>query len=182
MEALQIHREKCRLPRHLHRQRGSPPAAGHPPRRPRRQVTLHATEWQAIQDWPLSLCSLNDALLLHPPFAFTESRLRWSGGSPRRASGFECRFGPVASSQSRWWSGQTALCLSSGKVRTPVEGDTLWIATLLNMVFVLDGPKDTSPEDTLEKTYAPSLKTLEEEVMEKMGIQENRKHQRSYWY
>ncbi|XP_039976885.1 probable 39S ribosomal protein L24, mitochondrial [Xiphias gladius] len=45
-----------------------------------------------------------------------------------------------------------------------------------------DGPKDTSPEDTLEKTYVPSLKTLEEEVMEKLGIQENRHHRRSYWY
>lgn len=45
-----------------------------------------------------------------------------------------------------------------------------------------DGPKDTSPEDALEKTYVPSLKTLEEEVMEKMGIQEHRRHQRSYWY
>ncbi|XP_072226876.1 large ribosomal subunit protein uL24m [Leuresthes tenuis] len=45
-----------------------------------------------------------------------------------------------------------------------------------------DGPKDTSPEDTLEKTYVPSLKTLEEEVMEKLGIQENSRHQRSYWY
>lgn len=45
-----------------------------------------------------------------------------------------------------------------------------------------DGPKDTSPEDTLENTYVPSLKTLEEEVMEKMGIQENRRPRRSYWY
>uniref|UniRef100_UPI0037E7209F large ribosomal subunit protein uL24m n=1 Tax=Semicossyphus pulcher TaxID=241346 RepID=UPI0037E7209F len=45
-----------------------------------------------------------------------------------------------------------------------------------------DGPKDTSPEDTLEKTYVPSLKTLEEEVMEKLGIQETRRHQTSYWY
>ncbi|XP_076609912.1 large ribosomal subunit protein uL24m [Chaetodon auriga] len=45
-----------------------------------------------------------------------------------------------------------------------------------------DGPKDTSPEDALGKTYVPSLKTLEEEVMEKMGIQENRRHRRSYWY
>ncbi|KAG7240976.1 hypothetical protein INR49_026154 [Caranx melampygus] len=43
-------------------------------------------------------------------------------------------------------------------------------------------PQDTSPEDTLEKTYVPSLKTLEEEVMEKLGIQENRRHQTSYWY
>ncbi|KAM4630301.1 large ribosomal subunit protein uL24m isoform 1-T2 [Polymixia lowei] len=45
-----------------------------------------------------------------------------------------------------------------------------------------DGPKDTSPEDTLDKTYVPSLKTLEEEVMEKLSIQENRRPQTSYWY
>ena len=45
-----------------------------------------------------------------------------------------------------------------------------------------DGPKDTSPDDTLEKTYVPSLKTLEEEVMEKLGIQEQRRPRTSYWY
>ncbi|XP_028316998.1 large ribosomal subunit protein uL24m [Gouania willdenowi] len=45
-----------------------------------------------------------------------------------------------------------------------------------------DGPKDTSPEDALEKTYQPSLKTLQEEVMEKLGIQEDRRHRTSYWY
>ena len=45
-----------------------------------------------------------------------------------------------------------------------------------------DGPKDTSPDDTLEKTYVPSLKTLEEEVMEKLGIQEKRRPRTSYWY
>uniref|UniRef100_A0A3Q3J0D9 Large ribosomal subunit protein uL24m n=1 Tax=Monopterus albus TaxID=43700 RepID=A0A3Q3J0D9_MONAL len=45
-----------------------------------------------------------------------------------------------------------------------------------------DGPKDTSPEDTVEKTFTPSLKTLEEEVMEKLGIQENRRQRKSYWY
>lgn len=45
-----------------------------------------------------------------------------------------------------------------------------------------DGPKDTSPEDALENTYVPSLKTLEEEVMEKLCIQETRRHRRSYWY
>lgn len=52
----------------------------------------------------------------------------------------------------------------------------------VNFSAISDGPKDTSPEDTLERTYAPSLKTLEEEVMEKLGIQENRRHRRSYWY
>lgn len=45
-----------------------------------------------------------------------------------------------------------------------------------------DGPKYTSPEDALERTYVPSLKTLEEDVMEKLGIQENRRHRTSYWY
>ncbi|XP_062865332.1 large ribosomal subunit protein uL24m [Trichomycterus rosablanca] len=45
-----------------------------------------------------------------------------------------------------------------------------------------DGPKDTSPDDTLERTYTPSLKTLEEEVMEKLHIQEARRPRRSFWY
>lgn len=46
----------------------------------------------------------------------------------------------------------------------------------------IDGPKDTSVEDALERTYVPSLKTLEEEVMEAMGIQESRRHKKVYWY
>lgn len=47
---------------------------------------------------------------------------------------------------------------------------------------VTDGPKDTAPDDALQKTYTPSLKTLEEEVMEKMNIQEDRRPRKSYWY
>ncbi|KAL4629540.1 putative 39S ribosomal protein L24, mitochondrial precursor [Arapaima gigas] len=45
-----------------------------------------------------------------------------------------------------------------------------------------DGSKDTSPEDTLEKTYKPTLKTLEEEVMEKLGVVETRRARKSFWY
>ncbi|XP_030620736.1 large ribosomal subunit protein uL24m [Chanos chanos] len=45
-----------------------------------------------------------------------------------------------------------------------------------------DGPKDTTPEDCLEKTYTLSLKTLEEEIMEKMNIEEPRRARKSYWY
>ncbi|XP_078392810.1 large ribosomal subunit protein uL24m, partial [Cetorhinus maximus] len=45
-----------------------------------------------------------------------------------------------------------------------------------------DGPKDTSVEDALENSYTPALKTFEEEVMEKMGINENCLPRRSYWY
>lgn len=49
-------------------------------------------------------------------------------------------------------------------------------------LYLADGPKDTSPDDALQKTYMPSLKTLEEEVMEKLNIQEDRKPRKSYWY
>ncbi|NXK98008.1 RM24 protein, partial [Formicarius rufipectus] len=45
-----------------------------------------------------------------------------------------------------------------------------------------DGPKDTSVEDTLAKTYRPSLKTFEEEIMDAMGIVETRRAKKSYWY
>ncbi|NXW59580.1 RM24 protein, partial [Eurystomus gularis] len=46
----------------------------------------------------------------------------------------------------------------------------------------IDGPKDTSVEDALEKTYTPSLKTFEEEIMDAMGIVETRRAKKSYWY
>ncbi|XP_042295895.1 39S ribosomal protein L24, mitochondrial [Sceloporus undulatus] len=45
-----------------------------------------------------------------------------------------------------------------------------------------DGPKDTSVEDALEKTYIPSLKTFQEEIMELKGIVETRSFRKSYWY
>ncbi|XP_029437561.1 39S ribosomal protein L24, mitochondrial [Rhinatrema bivittatum] len=45
-----------------------------------------------------------------------------------------------------------------------------------------DGPKDTSVDDALEMTYKPSLKTFEEEIMERMGIVEARRARKSYWY
>ncbi|XP_048365399.1 39S ribosomal protein L24, mitochondrial [Sphaerodactylus townsendi] len=45
-----------------------------------------------------------------------------------------------------------------------------------------DGPKDTSVEDALEKTFAPSLKTFQEEIMELQGIVETRQFRKSYWY
>ncbi|KAG9355240.1 hypothetical protein JZ751_000078 [Albula glossodonta] len=45
-----------------------------------------------------------------------------------------------------------------------------------------DGPKDTASEHALEKTYTPSLRTLEEEVMENLGIEEPRRARKTYWY
>uniref|UniRef100_A0A8C8VP83 Large ribosomal subunit protein uL24m n=1 Tax=Pelusios castaneus TaxID=367368 RepID=A0A8C8VP83_9SAUR len=46
----------------------------------------------------------------------------------------------------------------------------------------IDGPKDTSVNDTLEKTYQPSLKVFEEEIMELQGIVETRRARKSFWY
>lgn len=45
-----------------------------------------------------------------------------------------------------------------------------------------DGPKDTPVEEALEKTYVPSLKTFQEEILELKGIEEPRRFRKSYWY
>ncbi|KAJ6652451.1 hypothetical protein lerEdw1_011569 [Lerista edwardsae] len=45
-----------------------------------------------------------------------------------------------------------------------------------------DGPKDTPVEEALEKTFVPSLKTFQEEIMELQGIEEPRRFRKSYWY
>ncbi|XP_032831810.1 large ribosomal subunit protein uL24m [Petromyzon marinus] len=45
-----------------------------------------------------------------------------------------------------------------------------------------DGPKDTSVENALASTYSPSLKTFEEEIMDAMGIVEERRPRKSFWY
>ncbi|XP_072840347.1 large ribosomal subunit protein uL24m [Pogona vitticeps] len=46
----------------------------------------------------------------------------------------------------------------------------------------IDGPKDTPAKEALEKTYVPSLKTFQEEIMELKGIVETRRFKKSYWY
>uniref|UniRef100_A0A8D0G899 Mitochondrial ribosomal protein L24 n=1 Tax=Sphenodon punctatus TaxID=8508 RepID=A0A8D0G899_SPHPU len=46
----------------------------------------------------------------------------------------------------------------------------------------IDGPKDTSVENALEKTYVPSLKLFQEEITALKGIVETRRFRKSYWY
>lgn len=43
-------------------------------------------------------------------------------------------------------------------------------------------PKDTSADDVTEVTFEPALKTFEMDIMEKMGIKEDRIPPKSYWY
>lgn len=54
--------------------------------------------------------------------------------------------------------------------------------SVLSLWLHTDGPKDTAVEDALDKTYLPSLKTFEEEIMDAMGIVETRRPKKSYWY
>ncbi|KAB0803798.1 hypothetical protein PPYR_00768 [Photinus pyralis] len=46
----------------------------------------------------------------------------------------------------------------------------------------IDQPKDTSEKALGEITFEPTLKTFEMDIMEKMGIKEDRIPKKSYWY
>ncbi len=46
----------------------------------------------------------------------------------------------------------------------------------------LEQPKDTVLKDACEKTFKPSLKTVEEDLMEANNIVETRKPAKTYWY
>ena len=42
--------------------------------------------------------------------------------------------------------------------------------------------KDTADKDLTEITFKPSLKTFAMDIMESMGMKEDRVPQKSYWY
>ncbi|XP_071795030.1 large ribosomal subunit protein uL24m-like [Asterias amurensis] len=46
----------------------------------------------------------------------------------------------------------------------------------------IEQPKDTVLKDVCERTYKPSLKTVEEDLMEANNIVETRKTAKTYWY
>ncbi|XP_038078731.1 probable 39S ribosomal protein L24, mitochondrial [Patiria miniata] len=46
----------------------------------------------------------------------------------------------------------------------------------------IEQPKDTVAEEVCKKTYTPSLKTVEEELMEANNITETRTPAKTYWY
>ena len=48
--------------------------------------------------------------------------------------------------------------------------------------YVLNKSKDTAPAAVEEITYEPKLGTFEMDIMESLGIQENRIPKKSYWY
>jgi large subunit ribosomal protein L24 len=50
------------------------------------------------------------------------------------------------------------------------------------LCLYLESEKDTREEDLTEITFAPSLKTFEMDIMENMGIKEDRVAAPTYWY
>lgn len=48
--------------------------------------------------------------------------------------------------------------------------------------YYTEQPKDTPAKAVEEITYKPKLKTFEQEIMEEMGIKEDRKPSKTHWY
>jgi large subunit ribosomal protein L24 len=53
---------------------------------------------------------------------------------------------------------------------------------VLLMFYVTESEKDTKASDVTEITFEPALKTFEIDIMERMGIQEDRVPAKTYWY
>lgn len=82
------------------------------------------------------------------------------------------------------WIGEQGLgepgCGGGGHGGWPLPRQGLSVVPRLGLHA--DGPKDTAVKDVLDKTYQPSLRPFEEEIMEAMGIVETRRAKKSYWY
>lgn len=48
--------------------------------------------------------------------------------------------------------------------------------------FLAETPKDTRENEVTKVTFKPKLMTFETEIMEAMGIREDRKPAKTYWY
>jgi large subunit ribosomal protein L24 len=62
-----------------------------------------------------------------------------------------------------------------------VEGLVLFTVSGKYFIFS-ESEKDTKASEVTEITFEPSLKTFEMDVMEQVGIQEDRVPSKSYWY
>ena len=48
--------------------------------------------------------------------------------------------------------------------------------------YIRNKTKDTRPDQVEEVTYEPTLATFEMDIMQEMGIEEDRIPQKTYWY
>lgn len=56
------------------------------------------------------------------------------------------------------------------------------ILKYLFIICILESDKDTTEDDLKEITFSPLLKTFEMDVMDDMGIKEDRVPAKTYWY
>lgn len=56
------------------------------------------------------------------------------------------------------------------------------ILKYLFIIRILESDKDTTEADLKEITFSPLLKTFEMDVMDDMGIKEDRVPAKTYWY
>jgi len=50
------------------------------------------------------------------------------------------------------------------------------------LIFVDNNKTDTTEKQLKTPTYKPNLKTFEQDIMDSMGIVENKKRGKTYWY
>jgi large subunit ribosomal protein L24 len=62
-----------------------------------------------------------------------------------------------------------------------VEGLVLFIVSGQYFIFS-ESERDTKASEVTEITFEPALKTFEMDIMEQMGIQEDRVPSKTYWY
>lgn len=61
--------------------------------------------------------------------------------------------------------------------------DTIFLFNVFSMYFFFtEREKDTKAEDVTKITFVPTLQTFEMNIMEELGIKEDRIPEKVYWY
>lgn len=93
--------------------------------------------------------------------------------SDLKSTGFEWRFTQSGE--------QVRVSLRTGRI-IPVPASAEETRDYKVKGLYLEQPKDTSEKDLGEVTFEPTLKTFEMDIMDQMGIKEDRIPKKSYWY
>jgi large subunit ribosomal protein L24 len=69
----------------------------------------------------------------------------------------------------------------SGRI-IPLPSGAKQLEDLINPLTYVESDKDTKEDDLVQVTFKPKLCSFEEEIMSELGIVENRKPAKTYWY
>lgn len=76
---------------------------------------------------------------------------------------------------------ETRVSLRTGRI-IPIPASAEETIDYKSKKLYKEQPKDTSADDATEITFAPRLMTFQMEIMEKMGVKEDRVPPKYYWY